>query len=528
MNIKEILNKNNIPYQKSGSDLIIICPFCEKTIMGDAIATFHIDQSYYRGNCNSCSKIAEWEEISEKLGISIEQKIEPKEEKTKVAKKTQKQDFQKEEIEPVIPAERIKKLDKPEKELSFKDWQEVIKLNFPELLFSAETGLSIISQILIKEITNPFALVLVDVPSAGKTIAVNFFADIRELAYPTDRFTPSSFVSNASNVKKSELKNIDLLPRIQYKLFIIRDLAPLFSKRDDDLNECLGILTRVLDGEGLNTDSGIHGQREYNGEYLFMILAASTPIPPKVWKMMGNLGSRLFFLSLNTKDKSETELASQLKNTAYKDKEKACRQATTDFLKTLWNKYPNGVIWEKEHDQHEEIRIISRCAMLLAKLRGVINVWKDSFGDLGSYDHTMPTIEKPDRINQLFYNLCRGHALVCGRNQINQDDLRFVVELTIDSAPTIRAKLFRKLIEHNGVMTTSEVEEAMNCSKPTALAEMEKLKILKVCHIRQESHGAIGEPEKEIHLIDDFKWFLSEECRQIRNDKTNVVSDLVN
>ena len=249
MNIKEILNKNSIPYQQVGNDLVINCPFCNKTLGGNPVATFHIDQSYYRGNCNSCSKITDWEELSEKLGISIEPKIEPKEEKTKTKIKKQKPDFQNEEIEPVIPAERIKKLDKPERDMSFQEWQEIIKFNFPELLFSAETGLSIVSQILIKEITNPFALVLVDVPSAGKTIAVNFFADIRELAYPTDRFTPSSFVSNASNVKKSELKNIDLLPRIQYKLFIIRDLAPLFSKRDDDLNECLGILTRVLDGE---------------------------------------------------------------------------------------------------------------------------------------------------------------------------------------------------------------------------------------------------------------------------------------
>ena len=84
------------------------------------------------------------------------------------------------------------------------------------------------------------------------------------------------------------------------------------------------------------------------------------------------------------------------------------------------------------------------------------------------------------------------------------------------------------MIEHNGVMTTSEVEKAMNCSKPTALAEMEKLKILKVCHITQESYGAVGEPEKEINLIDDFKWFLSEECQQIRSNKANAVSDLVN
>jgi len=164
-------------------------------------------------------------------------------------------------------------------------------------------GLSIISQILIKEISNPFALVLVDVPSSGKTIAINFFDRIPELTYATDKFTPASFVSNASNVKKEDLKNIDLLPKLKYKMFLIRDLATIFSKRDDDLNECLGILTRVLDGEGLNTDTGVHGQRQYVGEYLFMILGASTPLPRKVWKMMGSLGSRLFFLNLGSKKK---------------------------------------------------------------------------------------------------------------------------------------------------------------------------------------------------------------------------------
>ena len=125
-------------------------------------------------------------------------------------------------------------------------------------------------------------------------------------------------------------------------------------------------------------------------------------------------------------------------------------------------------------------------------------------------------IEKPDRINQLFYNLCRGHAVVCGRTQINRDDLKLIVELAIDSSPTIRAKLFRKLLENNGVMKTSEVEAALQCSKPTALKEMETLKILGVCLITQDSEGMTGEPEKTIKLSEDFKWFLTDECREIR------------
>ena len=428
-------------------------------------------------------------------------------------------------------SERIKKIAKPDREVSFDEWQKIIKGNFPELLFPSEIGLSIIAQILIKEITNPFALVLVDVPSAGKTISINFFSEINELTYASDKFTPASFVSNASNVKKEKLADIDLLPRLKYKMFLIRDLSTIFSKRDDDLNECLGLLTRVLDGEGLNTDSGIHGQRQYVGEYLFMILAGSTPIPPRVWKMMGNLGSRLFFLNMGAREKSELELAEQLTTLAYKEKEKTCRKATKDFLYGLWHKYSLGLDWDKTADKQEDKLVIARCAQLLAKLRGVINVWKDKSQDGEVYDYTYPVIEKPDRINQLFYNLCRGHALVCERTQINQEDLRLIVELAVDSAPTIRAKLFRKLLESNGKIKTGEVMTALNCSRPTALKEMEGLKILGISYITQESYGEVGEPEKTLCLVKELEWFLSDECKTIRGiplpPKQNTQTDLL-
>lgn len=520
MDIQKFLNKNKISFQDSGQEFIIPCPFCDKTTAtGEQLANFHINQNNGDGSCWDCGGITTFIEISKKLGFKDEiEKVEngiisfaSKDKESTLRKKTiQKEVIASEE------APRIKKIENIEKEVSFAEWREIINENFPGLLFPAEVGLSIIAQILIKEITNPFALVLVDVPSAGKTIAINFFSEIEGLTYASDKFTPASFVSNSTNVKKADLSKIDLLPRLKYKMFLLRDLATLFSKRDDDLNECLGLLTRVLDGEGLNTDSGVHGQRQYVGEYLFMVLAGSTPIPPRVWKMMGNLGSRLFFLNINSREKSEDELADQLTTFAYKEKEKICRTVTKNFLHTLWHKYPDGVAWNKELDSWEDKLIIARCAGLLAKLRGVINVWKDRSQDGEVYEYTRPVIERPDRINQLFYNLCRGHALVCGRMQINHDDLRLIVELAVDSAPTTRANLFRKLIENDGVMKTGEVMVALNCSRPTALKEMEALKILGVCYISQDSSGEVGEPEKTINLSEGFKWFLSDECKTIR------------
>ena len=430
--------------------------------------------------------------------------------------------------ESIEPRERVIQIAQPDNPMYCEEWQGIIKANYPSLLFAAELGASILAQILINDITNPFALVFVDVPSSGKTIVINFFAEIEDLTYASDKFSPASFVSNAANVKKSKLSKIDLLPRIQYTMFLIRDLATIFSKREDDLNELLGLLTRVLDGEGLNTDTGIHGKRKYVGEYLFMILAASTPISPRVWKMMGNLGSRLFFLNLNSKDKSDDELADQLGSTTHKDKEKLCQTATRQLLQTLWSQHPDGINWDSDKDDRELKLILARCARLLAHLRGVVNVWKERTDDGTETSHSIPNIEKPDRINQLFYNLCRGHAVISGRSQTSKEDLRYVIEIAIDSAPTTRTRLFRALLDQNGEIYTSQVEELLNCSKPTALKEMEALKILGLCSLSKDSQGLIGEPEKILKLRETFHWFLSDECKQLRGLTPKTAINKVN
>ncbi|MDO8513939.1 MAG: bifunctional DNA primase/polymerase [bacterium] len=418
------------------------------------------------------------------------------------------------------PRKRIAKCPAPSKPVAFEEWADTISTNFLDLRFASEVALSTVSQFLIKDITNPFALVLVDVPSSGKTIAINFFDDIPELTYASDKFTPASFVSNSANVPKQKLAEIDLLPRLQYRMFLIRDLATLFSKREEDLTEAIGTLTRVLDGEGLNTDTGVHGQRGYSGEYLFMVLAASTPIQPRVWKVMGSLGARLFFLGINSRDKDASELARQVVDLSYKEKEKLCRASTRDFLYGLWNLYPEGIEWNKKGDDQALVATIARCASLLASLRGVVNTWRDDFS--GEFKYQTPVIEKPDRITQLFYNLARGHALVCGRTQISPEDIRAIVELCIDGAPSGRAKLFRKLIERGGVMTTSEVETDMRCSKPWALTLMKDLEILKVC----SRHEEMGE-DNEIRLVDDFGWFLSDECRVLRGLAPAAVKEII-
>lgn len=397
----------------------------------------------------------------------------------------------------------------PKHETTLEEWRLVVQKYFPDLMLPAEVGLSVMAQILIKDITNPFALVYVDAPSSGKTITLNFFSQLKDLVYTTDDFTPASFVSHSANTKKKDLEKNDLLPQIRYKTIIVRDLAPIFAKRDEDVQAMLGILIRVLDGEGYESNSGLYGKRGYTGDYLFMMLSASTPIRPHIWKVMGNLGSRLFFLNIGSKGKDVQTLAKQLEKPC-RDNEVICRQITTEALKTLWSKYPDGVTWDVASDDQGLREQIGRIAKTLAKLRATLNVWKEMGSNGESYEHTQPIEEHPDRINQLLYNLARGHALVSGRENIEQEDINVVLRVALDSGKPTRAQLFKSLIENNGTLKTSQVKELLKCSTNTALKSMEEMRLLGLVISEENLQDAEfrGRPETSVDLVEDFRWLL--------------------
>ncbi|MDO8468154.1 MAG: toprim domain-containing protein [Candidatus Peribacter sp.] len=420
-----------------------------------------------------------------------------------------------ERIEPNPTEFKLQKVQAPESPMNFTEWRRIVTEQFPELALAAEAILSTVCQLLIRDISNCFALVLIDVPSAGKTITINFFDEVEGITYSSDTFTPASFVSNAAMVKREELSKIDLLPRIRRKAFLVRDMATIFSARDDDLLKNMGVLTRVLDGEGLSTDSGSHGRRALRGDYLFMFVAGSTPIPWRVWKTMGTLGARMFFLGLHTRDKSHTELAEQLRKPAYKRKEALCRTATARLMQTLWATYPEGIEWKTSDDPMELLEVIGRCAQLLSRLRGQVQVYREKWDgdDKQEMGHTIPVVEKPDRVNQCLYNLARGHALAMGRMKINEEDIRLVLTLTYDSAPGHRAHLFRELVRRGGTLKTGEIEEFLHCSNPTALKEMATMRVLGV--VDEIGGDAVNcDPSKKIVLKADLRWFLGDECRR--------------
>ena len=183
-----------------------------------------------------------------------------------------------------------------------------VKTHFPNARRATEAALSAAATLLLEDNSNPMALILEGVASSSKTTVLAFFDQAAPLAYRTDKFTTKAFVSHHAAAKKGSLAQVDLLPRIRHRVMITPELAPLFRGREEDLIDNFTTLTAVLDGHGLTTDSGTHGRRGYVGDYLFAWLGATTPLPSKTWRIMAQLGSRLFFWPMPDDDPTDEEL----------------------------------------------------------------------------------------------------------------------------------------------------------------------------------------------------------------------------
>ena len=198
-------------------------------------------------------------------------------------------------------------------EQQYIDLKKMVNDNIPEIWPGLEFGLSTLRILNISGCNLPFIGLILGRPSSYKTQIISLLSKWY-CTYYTDDFTAKSFVSHSTSVPKEELAEIDMLPKIKNRFFLTPELAPMFTVKDEDLNKTLGIITRIADGQGFKNNSGAHGQRGYDENIMFTWLGAVVDIPYKVYKMLGNLGFKLYFFRLPFKEKTENDLIMEMSN----------------------------------------------------------------------------------------------------------------------------------------------------------------------------------------------------------------------
>ncbi len=409
--------------------------------------------------------------------------------------------------------------------LTFQQWQlilqqkyqnlyDVVQEKMPEIWTGLEFELSILRILDIQGCTLPFIGIILGRPSSYKTVIIDLLKGWPRSFY-TDNFTAKSFVSHSTSVNSpEELEEIDLLPKIKGKLFLTPELSPMFTTKEEDLTQLLGIITRIADGHGIVSDSGAHGHRGYDEEIMFTQVGAAVDIPYKVYKILGNLGAKLYFFRTNFKDETTDELLEYATvGQEFNDNKKCIKDVLFGYLKWFdvgFSLFKSEIKWDMTKDDKEALRYIVRLADLLSYLRCVAKVWETHDTQGSDYAYSISQREVPRRAVTALSNLARGHALLTGRNYITLEDILMILKTAMDTAQIERVSIFSLLLAYGGILTTNQIIDSLNISRPTALRTMAEFKAIGLAYMEDYHEEGQNNLSKRITLNPRFDWFLTD------------------
>jgi hypothetical protein len=155
----------------------------------------------------------------------------------------------------------------------------------------------------------------------------------------------------------------------------------MFTTKEEDLQQLLGIVTRIADGHGYVSDSGAHGHRGYDEDIMFVWVGAAVDIPYKVYRALGNLGPKIYFFRMKFDEQTHDQLLNYATDDGnFNPQVIEIRNALFDYLKwfeigpTLTPK----IKWDESKNSRDALRYIVGMADLLSYLRCVAKVWETS------------------------------------------------------------------------------------------------------------------------------------------------------
>lgn len=390
----------------------------------------------------------------------------------------------------------------------YEEWRATVTEHMPWIADTVEACLSVSSLLWFKDVSLPFILILIGVPAGNKTVPLNaIYGDGADYLYKSDIFTEKAFVSNAMKRSKKQLADIDLLPRIQNKILITTELSVIFGQDKDKLMGVFGVLTKIADGQGMLTDTGAHGQRGYEGEYKFMWLGATTPMEYRVWEVMARLGTKMYFYHVKEPKWTQKERVLWVRDNKYAKVFPIVKKATSEFLEYLHSKNP--IEWNNDSDPMELSFFIDNLSLMVARLRGKVNLAMHFDRETGKNrpNYTTPVVEEQTRAAIMLTALARGHAFVCGRDQISDEDMQVVIDVATSSAPKDRVEGFRILLRNGGEMVASDLVKATRCSRDSALRAMEVLSVLGIATLDKTEGYTTGYKAK---IVKEMEWCLDD------------------
>jgi hypothetical protein len=379
---------------------------------------------------------------------------------------------------------------------------------FPGLTKAVHAGLATHAYLALEGFDRPLAVFLMGPPSSGKSLVIRLFFPhtdheaMRNVVYRCDDFTRASFVSRAANVSPEKLAEVDLLPKLEDRVLLTKELAPIFRGKEDDLTQIFAVLTSVLDGDGYVAAGGSVGTRGYDRPIFFCWLGGTTPFPNSTWKVMSALGPRILFFTTDATEPSLDDLISVQRH-APSAVEVELQAGVNAFLCRFFEANPPRSVPETAIDCDDAAcRFIAIAARFTARLRAGLAIREPQERGHGEARYAPPEKEHEFRLVRTLNRLAKASALILGRTSVDRADLGLIRHIALSSGPETRRKVAAALLALTKAAAPDGSQDApeirvrdiaawADCAVPTARHYAEELGVLQIAEYHPAPVGSI-------------------------------------
>lgn len=370
--------------------------------------------------------------------------------------------------------------------LSYKNYIKALETIRPTLLPYVHILMSAITTLVFKNRGVCITLWLVGPSSSGKGETLRLISSLpnekgehsKDLFHRTDKFTENSFISNRADVHTEEARQkLDLLRKLPDKVLITPELGAFLSGHKDKLAEKFGILTRVLDGEGLSTDTGAHGHRAIDYKVEFTWIGATTEITPNKHEALSQIGGRVMTLDLETTGYDVDQLVVEIMAGFPETDVDPISNLLNNFYSELFTKFPKNSISPHQIGISKIIgETLEKLARLGSTLRSNVSFAKEKDDDRESLNVSK---ELPFRFAKNLHLLARASALLRGSDKVEMIDLgSVIVPIVLCSGPYTRHKVFELLITEDKPLSSVQICQKLKFGKTSVSKAIRELRAL--------------------------------------------------
>jgi|GEM_PF-1001443 len=337
----------------------------------------------------------------------------------------------------------------------------------------------------------PVWLFIVGAPSSGKTELVRLLRASPHVYY-LDTLSENAFVSGYVRPDGSDPQ--DLLPLLNGKVFVCKDLTTLFSLQEDTITKLLGDLASIYDGE-FRKHTATRGDISYESSFGF--LACITPAAlNKHHRYLNIIGPRFLTYRVPPLTAEQVDEGFEIlwQNSNRAEQLNALRDAVSAYSFQLSKRNLGDVRADEAAREY-----LKRLAKLLARGRGVIVTNRSKFKDADGQERQWlevveAQVEEPWRGYHQIESLARALALVHNRERVTAHELELARRVVLASMPPARGDALAHFadteIRERGYVESKDMGTRLDTSIKTARNLLEELHALKI--LTKEKDGELA------------------------------------